>query len=692
MFTAFFNRMSKQYKGQKKSKEKFSKPAVKAAEPFASPEALEKFKVMLGIIIAAFALLLYAQSITFSYTLDDGTVIKENKLTTKGISSIPEIITHSYWYGFNKSDDATYRPTSLIMLAIEYELFEDKPAVYHLMNVLLYGLTCWLLFLLLCRLFANQNLVFPFICSLIYVVHPIHTEVVNSIKSRDEILCFLFAIASALLLVRYVSKNSIPSLVFAGLCFFLSLLSKETGITFFILLPLMLYVFTKADLKKIITVIVLLGIFTAGYLLIRSQILQSVTTTRKLLPIDNTMMAATDFLSQKATTFYILLKYIFLLVFPHPLSYDYSYAQIKIQQITDPGALFGILLYAFAGIYAVINIRKKNIIAFAILYFMITLAPASNVFVIIGSTMAERFMYAPSLAYCIIITWLLIKITKTENIKSRFSNVSQFISTNRSLFTIVFIIAILYSFQTISRSTYWKDNIALFGNDVKVADKSARAHYNWASSLLLDVAPKEKNKEKKMGVLDRSIAEFRKALSIYSNYADAHMNLALACTEREDFSCAISSYEVARKLYPKPTAKLYNNLGLLYGKTNKFAEALACMDSALKIEPDFAEAHNNRGNALAGLGKYRQAIPEFEEAIRLSKKYAEAYRNLGSTYGNMGQYPQALTYFKQAIKLDSTDVSVYYFIGVTYQSMKDSLNAKIYLDKAQRMKAEQEAH
>ena len=595
------------------------KPIAKALEPLATPETLHKLRITLGVIVALFALLLYAQSISFKYTLDDGTVIKENKLTKKGISAIPEILTHSYWYGFNKSDDATYRPASLIMLAIEYQFFDDNPHVNHLVNVILYALTCWLLFMLLCKLFTSQNLIFPFICSLLYVAHPLHTEVVDSIKSRDEILCFPFAISSALLLLRYISRNSILALVFGGICFFGSLVSKETGITFFVVLPLMLYVFTKADLKKIIIVIAVLGAFTAGYILIRAQILQSVTTTRKLLPIDNTMMATENIISQKATAFYILLKYIFLLLVPYPLSYDYSFSQIKIQQITDLGAIFGIFVYAAAGVFAIVNIRKKNVLAFSILYFVIILAPASNVLVIIGSTMAERFMYAPSLGFCIILTYFLIKVTKTENIKSRFSTVQQFIKGNRSIFTFVFIITILYSLQTISRSVDWRDNIALFGNDVKVADKSARAHYNWASSLLLDMYPKEKNKNKQNDILDRSIGEFNKAIAIFPNYADAHMNLALAYTDREYFDNAIASYETARQLYPKPTAKLYNNLGLLYGKTGKFSQALACMDSALKIEPDFAEAHNNRGNALAGLGKYNEALPEFQKAINLNK-------------------------------------------------------------------------
>src|ERR1039457_3673564 len=127
-----------------------SKTIVRKQEVIADPESLKKLKIVLGIIIAAFAFLLYAQSINFSYTLDDGTVIRENKITRKGISAIPTIFTHGYWYGFNESKDAAYRPASLIMFAIEYQLFNDNPKVSHLINVLLYALSCWLVYLLLC--------------------------------------------------------------------------------------------------------------------------------------------------------------------------------------------------------------------------------------------------------------------------------------------------------------------------------------------------------------------------------------------------------------------------------------------------------------------------------------------------------------------------------------------------------------
>ncbi len=667
-----------------------SKSVLRKPEIIADPESLRRLKIWLGLIIAAFAFVLYAQSISFSYTLDDGTVIRENKVTRKGISAIPTIIKNGYWYGFNDSHDAAYRPTSLVMFAIEYQIFDDNPHVSHLINILLYALSCWLLFQLLCKLFENQNLLFPFICGLLYVAHPIHTEVVDSIKSRDEILCFLFALLTISSVLKYVSKNSIVYLVVALVCFFLSLLSKESGTSYLIIIPLLVYVFTKTDLKKIMLVFgTLLGV-AAIYIFIRLQILDSVTTSRTLLPIDNTLMDAKSWISREATAFYIMLRYVLILIMPHPLSYDYSFSQIKIQTLSDLPALIGIAFNFALGIYAIINIRKKSVIAFAILFYLLLLAPVSNVFVIIGSTMAERFMYAPSLGFCILVTLLLIKITKTEAIKSRFNTIGQFFSVNTTIFVFVFIIVGLYSIKTYSRSKDWKDNIALFGADVETADNSARSHYNWGSAILLNKYPDEKNVERKKVLLDQAIMEFTKAVNIFKIYPDAYLNLGLCYMDKEMNKEAIQYYEMARQLYPKPNPKVYNNLGLVYGKTGQFKEALAILDSALKIENDFSEAHNNRGNALAGLNRFEEAIPEFEKAIEQNKKYAEAYRNLGSTYGNIKQYEKALGYFEKAFNLDSTDAQTVAFMGMTYNLMGDTVKAKPFLEKANRIHESQQ--
>ena len=173
-------------------------------------KGLKRLRIFLAVIIGVFAFILYAQSIKHGYTLDDHKVIDQNNITTRGIAGIPTILKTDYWYGSGNDElrGPVYRPTSLIIYALVWEFSPDSPQSYHFINVLLYAITCVILFLLLCKIFNKQNLILPFVCSLLYAAHPIHTEVVNNIKSLDEILCFLFAIISIWLFMKYISTMS----------------------------------------------------------------------------------------------------------------------------------------------------------------------------------------------------------------------------------------------------------------------------------------------------------------------------------------------------------------------------------------------------------------------------------------------------------------------------------------------------
>src|ERR1039458_9532217 len=83
----------------KNKKQSANKPLAKEVLMTANPNAIMKLKTSLGIIIAVFSFLLYAQSITYTYTLDDGSVINGNMLTKQGLKAIPMMLKTDYFYG-----------------------------------------------------------------------------------------------------------------------------------------------------------------------------------------------------------------------------------------------------------------------------------------------------------------------------------------------------------------------------------------------------------------------------------------------------------------------------------------------------------------------------------------------------------------------------------------------------------------
>jgi tetratricopeptide (TPR) repeat protein len=607
-------------------------------------------KVIPAIIITVIAFLLYAPGIQHNYALDDSAVIQENSVTTQGFAAIPIILKTDYWYGSGHSISRgpIYRPTSLVIFAIAWDLFPDNPHVYHFINVSLFAVTCLILFLVLCQLFKNQNILFPFVCALLYAAHPIHTEVVDNIKSLDEILCFLFAILSIWLLLKFVESSSKLSLVLGGVGFFLSLLSKETGITFLVLIPVTIFVFTDAPLKKIITLFVALVIFTGIWLFIRSIVFKDLPLSSSTTGVlNNALNAAPDNASKYATIFYVLLRYVLLMIFPHPLSYDYSYAQIKIRTPGDPAALAGIVLIVGATIYALFRIPKKDILAFGILFFLIALSPVSNLFFMTASTMGERFLYIPSFGFCLIVTYLLIVVTKADTRKQRADNFFRLAVANGPLFLAMLAIWVLCSYKIVSRDKDWKDSLTLFSHDVKVAGNSARTNQNVGSALMLAVM-KSPNKH----------------------------------GQADTFTLAKNYLKRALEIYPEFYAPL-SHLGVIYIFENKFDSAYDYLKRGVAIMPDDVDLNFNLGLALFHLQKNDSAIKVLTRTVQLSPAHENAYYNLGALYQNKGSLDSALSNYAKVIQINPNNAGAYYNSGAIYKSRGDTAKGNQFIRKAE---------
>ena len=616
----------------------------------ADTNSINKLKIYLGIMIAAFAFILYVQSINHEYTLDDHNVIDKNFVTKSGIEGIPTILKTDYWYGSDKNElrGPIYRPTSLIVFAIIWELSPSNPHAYHFINVLLYAFTCLFLFLLLCRLFKTQNLLLPFICTLFYAAHPIHTEVVNNIKSLDEILCFLFGLASLWFLLRYASTKSKSAFVIGGTSFFLSLLSKETGISFLPIILLTIFYYSDNFKKSITPVSILLVALTGLWFVLRMNIFEDLqrNVITQTSALNNTLYAAPDFISRYATAFYILLKYVGLLLFPHPLSCDYNYAQIKIQTLDDPVALIGIIFYLAIGIYSILNFRKKSIPVFSILFFLLSLAPVSNIFFLGGSSMAERFMYIPSLGFCIGLAYFLIRLTKAESIESSLKNLFHFFSLNQRTFLIVLGICALYSYKTTSRNKDWKDTLTVFSQDIQVSENSATANQLLGNSLLLRVAtsPNKKNQSDTFNLAKKYL---KRALEIAPGFFNAS-----------------------------------SNLGYIYLVENKADSAYFYLKKGLQYGPNDVQLNYYLGSALFLLRKFDESIKVLNHTISLSPRYEDAYKMLASSYLGKGDPSNGLFCYLKVIEINPNNSNAYYSAASILRARGDTLKANEYFNKA----------
>ncbi len=604
----------------------------------------KKLVHMLGYIVAAVAFVIYFQTLSFNFALDDYSAIIENRQTKQGTAALADIFKSSYRFGYNIQGDELYRPMSKAVFAVMWQVAPNNPLPGHLVNLLLYAFTGFILFTTLCKYIKN-NLYIPFISALLFVAHPIHSEVVANIKSMDEILGFLFFVIALNFLYNYITENKITQLIAACVCYFIALLSKESSITFLMVFPLFIYFFTDSskNIKSTATILIPAILF----LLIRHAILKD---NNAGLPsvADNSLMAAANNIGvQKATAITIMGMYLKLLVFPHPLVFDYSYNQIPLVTFADWKFLLSFAIYLGMAIYAFATFKKKDYLSFAILYFFITASVSSNMLLLIGTNMAERLMYAPSFGYCFAIAVLLDKFLNADAPKAAISKLNSFFMDRKIITFSVAAIVLLFAGKTISYATAWHDNITLYESGIVSAPNSTRTHFYLGNAICKPEYYQKFPEPEQAKILARGIAELKISAAIYPQFSEPWAQLGVAYAKKKDLDSAMYFY-----------------------------------NKALDVAPYIATIHNNVGTVYFETGKYNEAIAAFNKATQLDPNYSEAWCNLGSAYGTLGQMDPAIQNFLQAVNTDPNNAMALKFLGITYQNKGDAANAKFYLDKA----------
>ncbi|MCK6648939.1 MAG: hypothetical protein L6Q66_04740, partial [Bacteroidia bacterium] len=163
-------------------------------------------KSMLVFLLLTF--IVFGKSIFNEYSMDDEFVVKDNELVHRGIKGIPQIFRSTYVID-KQNHSYEYRPLVKATFAIEYQFFGENPHVSHFINVLLYFLSVVLLFMVMLLLFNKYSYLFSFFVCLLFLIHPLHTEVVMSLKNRDVILSFIGCFSSLYFYVKYVDHERV---------------------------------------------------------------------------------------------------------------------------------------------------------------------------------------------------------------------------------------------------------------------------------------------------------------------------------------------------------------------------------------------------------------------------------------------------------------------------------------------------
>ena len=654
------------------------------------------------ILIMVLSFVLYGNTLRHDYTQDDAIVIYDNMFTTKGVKGIPGILKYDTFYGFFKEEGKAslvtggrYRPFTLMMYALEVQLFapkkkdangkvvkdKDGDTVYdpyvkegeqnavkfigHFVNVLLYGLTGIVLYLLLLQLIGpRKNTVFAYFIALVatglFIAHPIHTEVVANIKGRDEIVALLGSLAAAYFIIKAYHKESLFSIP-AAICFFIALMSKENAITFLGAVPLMMYIFTKAKPGDILMHTLTLVVPTLIFLGIRYVVLPNAGLGELSMELMNNPYLKVEgnkwvhFTSGEklATIFHTLGRYIQLLIFPHPLTHDYYPRHIAMMSWSDWQPILSLGTHLGLFVYGIIGLIKKDKLSFGILFYFGTLLIVSNIFFPVGTNMSERFLFMPSVGFCFIIALLMYRFYKMMN-----KNKGFVFKNMMPMLLLAGFITLTFGLKTILRNPVWKNNFTLFTTDVNVSQNSAKLQ-NAVGGELIRVYSKVSDEQLKTQKLTEATQHLQTALKFHPTYKNSYLQLGNCYNYLKQYEKSIENYNKVLSIDPNDNNAL-KNLGITYRDAGRYYgeekgdlnTAISYLEKAYKVQPNEYETLRLLGVAYGVSGNNYKAIDFFSKALAVNPDNADAMWNLANSYFYAGNQAKANELRQKAMQLD----------------------------------------
>ncbi len=614
-----------------------------------------------ALLLLLLGFMLYANTINHQYAQDDAIVIYDNMYTTQGLAGIPGLLKYDTFFGFFKEEGKAalvsggrYRPLTPIMFAVEWQIFERNPMVGHLINILLFSLLGVLIFFTLDRLFKDydNHILLALGAALIFIVHPVHTEVVANIKGRDEIVSMLASVAALYFILKRVDLGKNLYSIIGALVLFVGLLSKENAITFLAIVPFSLYFFRNKNLLSAIKISLPLLLSAIAFISIRTMVLgfdfggtPTELMNNPFMKIEGGQYVQFDLGEKIATITFTLGKYIQLLFFPHPLTHDYYPRHIEMMQFSDPAVLISLLMYLMLIGFAILGWKKKQILSYSILFYLSSLSIVSNIVFPIGTNMSERFLFMPSLGFAIAISYGAVLIY------NKFGR--------RAIVLVTMCIPILaMASKTFMRNTAWYDDYTLFTTDIEVSKNSAKLN-NAVGGALSNRYHNEEDKNLKQIKLNEAIKRLNKAIEIHPNYKNPYLIKANCYHFLGDFKQAEQSYIAAINLDPGFADAIanhainYREMGKQYGaEKGDLASAIKYLKTSFDMNPNDAETVRLLGIAHGNANNYQEAITYFTKALQLSPNSADAHANLAKAYSNAGDNENSQEYAIKARKLD----------------------------------------
>ena len=559
------------------------------------------------LVLLTCSFLLYLSTFGGTWLMDDYSVIVNNP----DIRSIGNFLLNTF----------PGRPLRELSYLPDYYFFGLDPWGYHFQNIFWHALNCWLLYRVAIRI--NLSTTVAWLSSLLFLVHPVHVEVVANSSHRKDSLALAFMLM-ALLSYMKVFEHESTSWRFGWLTGTLLLwitafFAKGNSLVFPAIAIAYEYALVPEDNRIIVRwkrmVPILCAAFGIGLI---AWYLYIINVASFKMAIAEAFVK-TDNLAVFSVPVYILMllkSFAFMfskLIMPLNLSMEYVYAAP--QSLLDPWVLSALLLIIVCGASAY-RWKKSSPPLFFLLLFVATLwVPTSNIVWYFSYFAADRYIYAPSAGLCI------LAVLASERL----------LGSGRRFFVFSWVCIIcLFAILTWRQSGVWHDETSMYTQMLKVSPRSLEAMVGLSGAYY------------SAGKYDLSDRYARQAMERDPNDFRPYMNLG--------------------------------NISFVHGRLN---EALEFFLQAQKNNPRAPEVHNALGSVYDDLGKPALAIESFKNALQLRPDYFEAYTNLGVTYERTNNLSEAEAVLNKALAANSNYAPAWFTLGVVRYRNNDKKGARL---------------
>lgn len=616
---------------------------------FHIPHALRR--VLVPLALAVISSVVYANTIGNDFVWDDEhLILLDNRLTDD--SPVHTLFTVDF---FAQHDDKVrygyYRPVVTLSYFLELTIFGRNATGFHLMNLLMHIMCVLLVWSLGRRLFEGKE-AWAVAGAMLFAVHPVHTESVSWISGRTDVLATLFFLLALNVHIRFNDASrtrSLATVLISCACLMAAILSKEVALSF----PIVVFIWGRAmEKRKLLPSIVKSLPYVAVivvYGLWRFLVISVDVNSAPFQPIHIWALTA-------AKTFWL---YIGELFWPLPLMAHQRNPWLIWFDWTWIASILGSAAAIAIGIF----LRKRRPYGFLYLAFCASFLPIANIIRIsapleMGFPMAERFLYLPSVFFCLAVGYVVMSIIRVRGIGP----------------AIIALLMVACGAATISRNRDWTDNISFFTVTLEGTPDSSYFMGLLAGAHL------------RSGRLEEAEKMYRQSLSTYKKQTGNDqpvfaIGLALTLVHRGRYEDALAISKPL-ELVVTENATLAFVVGESYRKMHRLDEAEGAYVRSLSIQKDHLPSRIGLALVASSRGDHERALKIYKTILDIKSELPIVHEAMGEMHRRMGKIDKAIEEFEKAVDMSPSNYVAYGSLGSIAAGKKDFDRAQIYYRKA----------